>query len=82
MVITAILTYPIIGLIIVMEAHYSEYSLKDPNNLVYFGDAKADPRYMITLSFSTFPWNIVLMVIVIIIWIVTFIDTMFYFARI
>ena len=80
MLVGAQLTIPLLIIVILNESQYEPWSLKDPNNLIKVLDVLRDPANLVVNVFTGFPWNIVIMVGVCIMWLVCFLDLMLYYS--
>ena len=76
----ALITVPLVALVILNESQYEPWSLKDPRHLIMFTDVIRDPENLIKNLYSSFGWNLTIMIIVSILWIMSFIDLMLYYG--
>jgi len=80
MSISGVVTVPLILLVIIMECQYSPYSLKDPDMIILASDISRDLGALLHKLFLTFGWNIAIVVIVCIFWVMSFFDTILYYS--
>lgn len=73
-------TLPIVCFVILNESQYEPWSLEDPLSLIRFQDIIHDPAQTIYNLYHTFSWNIALMILVTILWIISFFDLLWYYA--
>lgn len=80
MLVAMIVTVPLLILVIVMESQYTPFSLKDPEILIVSEDFSRDIGVLLNKLFFTFGWNIAIVVIVCIFWVMSFLDIMLYYS--
>ena len=80
MLIGGILTIPLLLLVILNESQYAPWSLKEPWNLIQFQDIVRDPIMLLGNIYTCFTWNIIIVIIVSVLWIMTLLDLLMYYG--
>lgn len=80
MLVGALLTVPLILLVMLNESQYEPWSLKNPTDLIQWSDFVRDPARLFHNLYDSFTWNIVIMVIVSILVVVYLVSLFLYYA--
>lgn len=77
-----LITLPTLLISISNESAYARYSLNDPYDLIQFQEIKTDPGTVyLKILYQGWTWNMVLTIIIIIFWVVSFIDLIIYYKH-
>ena len=78
----AAITIPTLLISVFNEASYARYSLNDPYDLVQLDEVARDPGTLyLKILYQGWTWNTVLTAIIILFWIVSFIDLIIYYQN-
>ena len=80
MIVGGAITVPLVLLVILNESQYEPWSLKNPQHLIAFNDIARDPATLIQNLYTSYGWNMAIMVIVSILWAMNFLDLILYYG--
>ena len=80
MLVVALITIPLLALVILNESQYQPWSLKKPTDLIVLDDLFRDPALMVVNLYTGFGWNQALAIIVSILVGISLLDLLLYYT--
>lgn len=80
MFVGALITLPLVVVVILNESQYYQWSVKDPLNLIQAQDVIQDPGQLIINLYNCFTWNIFFVVLSTALLVISICDLMLYYA--